>query len=140
MDGLNETQRYFVEEHIEDFRDGLIGRRELIRRVAIVVGSAAAATTLLSACDLSPRSSATASPTASSATASPTQGFVAQPYATPPPAATTDGVTVRENDPRIAVSRPEIKGTDGVSLMAYAAKPVVSGRVPGRSEERRGGQ
>jgi len=131
MDGLNETQRYFVEEHIEDFRDGLIGRRELIRRVAIVVGSAAAATTLLSACDLSPRSSATASPTASSATASPTQGFVAQPYATPPPAATTDGVTVRENDPRIAVSRPEIKGTDGVSLMAYAAKPVVSGRVPG---------
>jgi hypothetical protein len=26
MDGLNDTQRYFVEEHIEDFRDGLIGR------------------------------------------------------------------------------------------------------------------
>jgi carboxymethylenebutenolidase len=126
MDGLNDTQRYFVEEHIEDFRDGLIGRRELIRRVAIVVGSAAAATTLLAACDLSPRSTATGSPTAS-----PTQGLVAQPFATPPPATTTDGVTVKETDPRITVSKPEIKGTDGVSLMADLAKTNVSGRVPG---------
>jgi carboxymethylenebutenolidase len=130
VDGLNDTQRYFVEEHIEDFRDGLIGRRELIRRVAIVVGSAAAATTLLAACDLSPRATATATPAADAATASSTPGLVAQPFATPPPAATTDGVTVKENDPRIAVSKPEIKGADGVSLMAYVAKPV-SGRVPG---------
>lgn len=127
MEGLNDTQRYFVEEHIEDFRDGIIGRRELIRKVAIVVGSAAAATTLLAACDLSPR----AAPTAAVTTATPTQGLVAQPFATPPPAATTDGITVKENDPRITVSRPEIKGTDGASLMAYVAKPNVSGRVPG---------
>ena len=131
MDGLNDTQRYFVEEHIEDFRDGLIGRRELIRRVAIVVGSAAAATTLLAACDLSPRSTATTSPTSPAATASATQGLVAQAFATPPPAATTDGVTVKENDPRITVSRPEVKGTDGASLMGYVAMPNVSGRVPG---------
>jgi len=132
MDGLNDTQRYFVEEHIEDFRDGLIGRRELIRRVAIVVGSAAAATTLLAACDLSPRSSASATPTPSTnVSASPTPGLVAQPFATPPPAATTDGVTVKENDPRITVSKPEIKGKDGAPLMAYVAKPIVSGRVPG---------
>ncbi|HTD63479.1 MAG TPA: dienelactone hydrolase family protein [Verrucomicrobiae bacterium] len=128
MDGLNDTQRYFVEEHIEDFRDGLIGRRELIRRVAIVVGSAAAATTLLAACDLSPRSTATASP---AQIASPSQPLVAQPFATPPPAATTDGITVKETDPRIAVSRPEIKGTDGISLMAYVAQPSASGRAPG---------
>jgi carboxymethylenebutenolidase len=131
VEGLNDTQRYFVEEHIEDFRDGLIGRRELIRRVGIIVGTTAAAATLLAACDLSPRSTATTSPTATAATASPTQGLVAQPFATPPPAATTDGVTVKETDPRITVSRPEIKGTDGVSLMAYMAKPNSSGRVPG---------
>jgi carboxymethylenebutenolidase len=130
MEGLNDTQRYFVEEHIEDFRDGLIGRRELIRRVAIVVGSASAATTLLAACDLSPRSTATVSP-APSASASATQGLVAQPFATPPPATTTDGITVRETDPRITVSKPEIKGSDGVSLMAYLARPSASGRVPG---------
>jgi carboxymethylenebutenolidase len=129
MDGLNDTQRYFVEEHIEDFRDGLIGRRELIRKVAIIVGSSAAATTLLAACDLSPRSAS--SPTAPVATASATPALVAQPFATPPPAATTSGITVNENDPRIAVSKPEIKGADGAPLMAYVATPNVSGRVPG---------
>jgi carboxymethylenebutenolidase len=128
VNGLNDTQRYFVEEHIEDFRDGIIGRRELIRRVAIVVGSATAATTLLAACDLSPRSAATTAP---SATPTPTQALVAQPFATPPPAATTTGITVNENDPRITVSKPEIKGADGAALMAYVAKPNVSGTVPG---------
>ena len=96
------------------------------------MGSAAAAATLLAACDLSPRSSGSATPTTAAAgTASPTPGLVAQPFATPPPATTTDGVTVKENDPRITVSKPAIKGTDGVSLMAYVAKPSVSGRVPG---------
>ena len=131
MDALNDTQRYFVEEHIEDFRDGLIGRRELIRRVAIVVGGTAAAATILAACDLSPRS--TTSPTAAAAapSASATSVLIAQPFATPPAAATTDGVTVRGSDPRISVSKPEIKGTDGVSLMAYLARPNAGSRVPG---------
>jgi carboxymethylenebutenolidase len=130
MEGLNDTQRYLVEEHIEDFRDGLFGRRELIRRVAIVVGGSTAATTLLAACDLTPRSTATGSPVPT-AGASGAPGLVAQPFATPPPATTTDGITVKETDPRIAVSRPEIKGADGAGLMAYLAKPNVSGRVPG---------
>jgi carboxymethylenebutenolidase len=56
---------------------------------------------------------------------------VAQPFATPPPAATTDGVTVKENDPRITVSKPAIAGADGAALIAYLAKPNASGRVPG---------
>jgi carboxymethylenebutenolidase len=98
--------------------------------VAIVVGSSAAATTLLAACDLSPRSAATSSPTPPAPTA-PATPLVAQPFATPPATATTDGVTVRENDPRITVSKPEIKGPDGASLMAYVAKPNASGSVPG---------
>ncbi|HEV8534175.1 MAG TPA: dienelactone hydrolase family protein [Candidatus Limnocylindria bacterium] len=129
MEQLNDTQRYFVEEHIEDFRDGLISRRELIQRVALIAGSVAAATTILAACDLSPRpASTTQTPPP---TASQTPALVAQPFATPPPAATTDGITVKESDPRITVSKPEIKGADGASLIAYLAKPNVSGRVPG---------
>jgi carboxymethylenebutenolidase len=131
VEGLNDTQRYFVEEHIEDFRDGLIGRRELIRKVAIVVGSTAAATTILAACDLSPRAASPSPSAAASGSATASPGFVAQPFATPPPAATTDGVTVKENDPRITVSKPAISGADGAPLIAYLAKPNVSGRVPG---------
>ena len=70
MEQLNETQRYFIEEHVEDFRDGFISRRELIRRVTLIAGSAAAATTILAACDLSPRpATSSAVPTAA---ASPT--------------------------------------------------------------------
>jgi len=136
---LNETQRYFVDEHVEDFRDGLITRRELVRRITIIVGSAATAATVLAACDLSPRTTSSATPTATAGTsvgggASPTAslGLVASgPYATPPAAASTDGITVKPDDPRIAVSTPDVKGADGASLMAYMAKPNLSGRVPG---------
>jgi carboxymethylenebutenolidase len=129
VEELNETQRYFIEEHVEDFRDGLITRRELVRRVTLIAGSAAVAATVLTACDLSPR--AVGSPAPSGAPSAST-GFVAQPYATPPAASTTDGITVKEDDPRISVSRPDVRGSDGASLMAYMAKPVAaSGRVPG---------
>jgi carboxymethylenebutenolidase len=140
---LNETQRYFIEEHVEDFRDGQITRRELVRRVTLIAGSAALATTILAACDLSPRSGAggvaTATPGTSvgggatpTAAATPTQGLVAAgPYATPPAMPTTDGITVKPDDPRIAVSKPDVKGADGASLLAYMAKPNLSGRVPG---------
>jgi len=139
MGELNETQRYFVEEHVEDFRDGHITRRELVRRITIIAGSAAAAATILAACDLSPRSAASATPTATAGTsvgggASPTAtpGLVAAgPYATPPAAATTDGITVKPDDPRIAVSKPDVKGADGAPLLAYMAKPNLSGRVAG---------
>jgi carboxymethylenebutenolidase len=129
MEQLNETQRYFVEEHVEDFRDGLISRRELIRRVTLIAGSAALATTILAACDLGPRPAATTSSPAPSPTGSP--ALVPQVFATPPPAPTTDGITVKPDDPRITVSKPDVKGSDGASLMAYMATPNVSGRVPG---------
>ena len=137
MEELNETQRYFIEEHIEDYRDGLIPRRELIRRVTIIAGGAAAAATILAACDLSPRASATATPTSrpspAAATAAPTVAppVAPQAFATPPPSPTTDGVTVKPDDPRITVSKPEVKGSDGASLMAYMARPAGSARVPG---------
>jgi len=138
MPELNVTQRYFVEEHIEDFRDGLITRRELVRRVTLIAGSAALASTILAACDLSPRGAgglATATPgtsTGGGATPTATQGVVAAgPYATPPAQPTTDGITVKPDDPRISVSKPDVKGTDGASLMAYMAKPNLSGRVAG---------
>jgi carboxymethylenebutenolidase len=138
---LNETQRYFIEEHVEDFRDGQITRRELFRRVSLIAGSAALATTILAGCDLSPKSGAggiaTATPGTSvgggaTPTAAATAGLVAAgPYATPPATPTTDGVTVKPDDPRIAVSKPDVKGADGASLLAYMAKPNLSGRVAG---------
>ena len=133
MGDLNETQRYFIDEHIEDYMDGLISRRELLRRVTLISGSVALATTIVAACGTPAPSGAggVASPTATAAAATASPALVAQPFATPPPSPVPNGVTVQESDPRITVSKPEVKGSDGASLMAYMAKPNVSGRVPG---------
>ena len=138
MGELNETQRYFVEEHYEDWQDGHISRRELLRRVTLIAGSAAAATTILAACDTRAGAGGVATPTPAGtttgggATPTGTAGFVAAgPYATPPAQPTTDGVTVKPDDPRISVSQPAVKGADGADLMAYMVKPNLSGKVAG---------
>ena len=62
MPELNETQRYFIDEHIEDYMDGLISRRELLRRVTLISGSAVLAGSIVAACG-------TPAPTAASPTA-----------------------------------------------------------------------
>ena len=125
MGELNETQRYFIDEHIEDYMDGLISRRELLRRVTLISGSAALAGSIVAACGTPASPTATVAPTVA---ATP---FVPQAYGTPPPSAAPAGVTVQANDARIVVSKPEIKGADGALLMAYMAKPNTTARAPG---------
>jgi carboxymethylenebutenolidase len=128
---LNETQRYFIDEHIEDYMDGLISRRELLRRVTLISGSAALAASIVAACGTPAPSGAGGGATQSAAPSAAATAFVPQAYATPPAAPVADGVTVKENDPRITVSKPEVKGSDGASLQAYMAKPNTGARVPG---------
>jgi carboxymethylenebutenolidase len=129
MGELNETQRYLIDEHIEEYQEGLIPRRELLRRVTLISGSAALGAAIVAACGPAPaRTSPT--PTAA-AVATPTLAPTVGPFATPPAQVTTDGVTVKPDDPRITVSKPDVKGPDGASLMAYMARPAGSARVPG---------
>jgi len=125
---LNETQRYLIDEHIEEYQEGLISRRELLRRVTLISGSAALGAAIVAACGPAP---ARTSPTPTGAAATATVAATLGPYATPPAQATTDGVTVKPDDPRITVSKPELKGQDGASLMAYMARPAGNARVPG---------
>jgi carboxymethylenebutenolidase len=128
---VNETQRYILGEHIEDFEDGLITRRELLRRAGVIMGGASAGLAALVAlgCNLERPASASSpatSPSPSTAASSP-----AVAYATPPASPTTDGVTVKPNDPRIAVEpSPIIKASDGAGLIAYLAHPAAAGRHP----------
>src|SRR2546423_10758245 len=116
---MTEFERYVVEEHIEDIDDGLISRRELIRRITLITGSAASSVALLSAmgCGAEPSGSSTPTPTSRGTS---TQ----QDFATPPAQPTQDGVTVKENDPRITVTALSVKGTDGASLISYYARPT----------------
>ena len=90
---LNEAQRYFIEEHVEDFRDGFITRRELVRRVTLIAGGATAAAAILAACDMTPRPASGSAPAASAApSATPVPS--PSPYATPPAQVSTTGITV----------------------------------------------
>ncbi len=48
MKELNTFQKYFVEEFYDDYREGLISRRQFIRRVAYITGSMAATISTMS--------------------------------------------------------------------------------------------
>ncbi len=117
---MTDFEKYVVEEHIEDFNDGLISRRELLRRVTLITGSATATVALLSTLGCStdqPAGNAAPTPTGRETSA-------AQPFATPPAQPSTDGITVQENDPRITVAPLEVKGADSAALISYYAKPA----------------
>lgn len=122
---MTDFERYVVEEHIEDFNDGVITRRELLRRVTLITGSTAATVALLTTLGCS-----TEQP--SGTPVSPTSRTVDNPqnFATPPAQPTTDGVTVKPDDPRVKVEPLAVSGSDGKSLIAYSAKPA-SGTVAG---------
>ena len=139
---MNEIQKYLAEEHYEDYAHGEITRRELFRRLTMILGSGAAASAFFIACGgavTAPSPSAapaTATATATAAataaaTASAQASAAAVPYATPPAAATTDGITVKEDDPRINAGPLNPKAADGAELIGYFARPRADGRYPG---------
>jgi carboxymethylenebutenolidase len=47
---LNWLQRYLAEEYVEDYQEGALTRRDALKYLGAVLGSAAAATTVLAAC------------------------------------------------------------------------------------------
>ena len=121
-----DLQRYVIEEHFEDYAEGRISRREMLKRVSYVTGGVAASLAVLSAlgCNVDqPRAAATG---AASATAKPSSPQPNVPYATPPSSATTSPVTVQPNDPRLrAANAVSIPSGDGqASLIGYEAYPA----------------
>jgi carboxymethylenebutenolidase len=121
---MTDFERYVLEEHVEDFNDGLIGRRELLRRVTLVTGSLAATLAFLDAVGCGAQPAGPAASPQSRTTGS------QHPYATPPAQPTTSGVTVSPGDPRIKVETVPVKGADGAPLIGYAARPA-SGQPAG---------
>ncbi|PZS25942.1 MAG: hypothetical protein DLM61_19295 [Pseudonocardiales bacterium] len=115
---MTDVKHYLVGEHVEDFNSGLITRRELLRRVTLITGSLASTLVLLevTGCQREP-SGQPPSPASR-------QASTPQPFATPPAQPTTDGVTVRSDDPRIAVAPMTVTGADGASLISYYARPA----------------
>jgi len=120
---------YVMEEHIEDYNLGFIGRRELLRKVTLITGSLAITLAVLPALGCNPAPTGTgASPAAGSAanrTPSPTAVATAAStdFAIPPAARTTDGITVKADDPRIVAAAAQPKGAaDGFAMTGYLAR------------------
>ncbi|HEY1016522.1 MAG TPA: dienelactone hydrolase family protein, partial [Herpetosiphonaceae bacterium] len=132
-DQLNDMQLYLVDEYVEDFQEGLLTRREALRRIAAISGSMAFATALLAACGAEPATTAPTATTASGATSAPTtaptaaSGGAATPAPTPAPP--DPAVSVAETDPAVSASMVEFPG-DGATLMGYLARPSADGAYP----------
>lgn len=149
---LSDMQRYIAEELVEDYKDGLLQRRDFLRRLALVMGSAALAASFaaVSGCGTaSPRAGeggAAAAPGGGGTAASAGAGGAAA-TANPGAAATSGaataaaagaaaGVTVPETDPDIEARMIEFAAGDPqkggqAKLLAYLAKPRGDGPFPG---------
>ena len=151
MEKLNTFQKYFVEEFYDDYREGLLSRREFIRRVAFITGSMAVTASTLSLLGCSPAElptstepmpsptsppaepTATSAPTAAAATAPEptTETEAAEPTAAelePVPGAQSP-FSVPEGDPAVLSSRVTFPSQDD-EIMAYLARPAADGVYP----------
>jgi carboxymethylenebutenolidase len=111
---MGDLERYIVEEWAEDFRDGRLNRRELLRHVALMAGGTLVAMPVLQ------RLGVAATPEEVAAAA-------AQP---PVAVAQAGGITVPPDDPSLEAGMVTFQmGT--VTIFAYLARPKLTGPVPG---------
>jgi carboxymethylenebutenolidase len=111
MKALGPFDQYLIHEFVDDYLDGLMSRRDMIRRVIYITGGVASAATALTAMGITPMTRAAmaqeTTPTASEEPQSP--------------------LSVPADDSRVAGSDILIPAQDGNEIMAYQALPVAGG-------------
>lgn len=109
MRELSQFEDYLVHEFVDDYVDGIMSRRDMMRRVLHIMGGVAATATILTQLGVKPASAQDATPT-------------------PPPAPTPTGprspISVAEDDPRVAAGDITFPGGDGKDITAYQAMPA----------------
>jgi carboxymethylenebutenolidase len=131
MKQLNADQQYFVEEFYEDYREGLLTRRQFIKRLAFITGSMAAtiATMGLVGCTAEELPEATEPmPMPQPPTAEPTIGATAAPELIPVPGAQSP-FSVPEGDPDLVTADVTFI-SEGDDVTAYLARPAAEGIYP----------
>jgi carboxymethylenebutenolidase len=106
MAELNDMQRYLVHEFIEDYEDGLLSRRDMLRRVLHITGGVGAAVAVLTSLGVKTASAQDATPAAS-----PTANGPRSPRSVP------------EDDPSV-IGEMITFDSGGASIMAYEARPA----------------
>ncbi len=135
MPEMHDMQRYLVEEFAEEYLEGRMSRRDLLRRVLLMTGSAAVTASALTALGVRSRAAEAGAPIVPQPlpAASPVPPDVlarmqADPGA-PPPEQTTDNV-VDPNDPSITAGMVTFSGAAG-DLFGYLAQPADGAVHPG---------
>jgi carboxymethylenebutenolidase len=112
MHALGQVERYLIHEFIEDYDDGLLSRRGMVRRVIGITGGVAATAIVLTSFGVTPVSRADAQE------AIQTSNEPKSPLSVP------------EDNPRVVGEEVSFEG-NGTTLMAYQAKPAAgSGPLP----------
>lgn len=111
---LTQFENYLVHEFVDDYVDGIMSRRDMMRRVLHITGGVAATATILTQLGVKPASAQDATPTA-------------------PPRPTPTGPrsvnSVAEDDSRITAGDIVFPAGDGADITAYQAMPS-SGEGP----------
>jgi carboxymethylenebutenolidase len=119
---LNETQRlkrYLAEEMVEEYEEGRMSRRQMLKTVCQILGVGFVSPALLEILGCSnPQGSVGESETTAE------KSGVA-----PVPESQTDGVTVEPDDPDIEVSEVEVPGQES-TIEGYQAQPSGEGPFP----------
>lgn len=132
---LNWMQRYLVEEYVEDYQEGALTRREALKYLAALLGSAAAATTVLAGCaPITGPTGGAAGGTAAPATAAGTAAATAAATATgssaaatmPPTAAATAAITAAPTpeETRAVATAAVLATTDTVATPTSIPTPA----------------
>lgn len=151
IDRLNQMQRYLGEEMIEDYQEGQMTRRQMLRRLLGICGSGAAVAALLAACGAEsasqPAPTAGAAPpteapptsapaavapaTAAPATAAQPTAAAAEAGATAAPSAAAGAspLSVPADDPAVTGADVTIPGD--AAIAGYMARPQAEGSYPG---------
>jgi carboxymethylenebutenolidase len=125
---LNQMQRYLGEEMIEDYQDGVLTRRQMLRRLLRICGSGTAVAALLAACGdggaaTPPQATAgAAAPTAAPAAAQPTAAPAEATQAAPTQAAAETAPTAAAT----AAAQPTAAATAAAQPAAGASKSPLS--------------
>jgi carboxymethylenebutenolidase len=103
---LSQFENYLVHEFVEDYVDGVMSRRDMMRRVLHITGGVAATATVLTQLGVK--------------SASAQEGT---PAPRPTPTGPRSTVSVAEDDPAITASDITFTGHDGAEITAYQAMP-----------------
>lgn len=114
MKPLKPFENYLIHEFVDDYNEGYLTRREMIKRVLFITGGVAATATVLTQLGVTPM----------------TRAALAQETASTPAATAQSPLSVAADDNRVLGEEITFPALDGSTVMAYQARPNPDSGTP----------